>query len=231
MNAKMFLGIFLLKGAALAAETFGGIGLAIYASDCGAKVAHVVRGSAAERAGFLSGDCLLSANGVKLEGKGLAADMEVLRGTPGEILDLEILRGTESFQVCVRRESLLVQATGETSFRFQSKGNWRILDSVDFPGISAEIYAEKDGIPSKKFHHLQNLERFDRDFISFELKEPGKLTLRLFHADGKHVRTLRLEGISGKNTFSWDGSPYPSGRYLIEVNQGGETLYFKGTLR
>lgn len=200
-------------------------------SDCGAKVAHVVRASAAEKVGIRSGDCLVSAEGVSLEGKGLADDMEALRGIPGESLNLEILRGTEIFPIQVRRERLLAQDTGVMPSPAQSpsRGDWRALDEVDFPGVSAKIYAENDA--SKKFSNLPNLEHFDRNFISFDLKKAGKSTLRLFLADGKHIRTLRLDGIPGRNTFSWDGSPYPAGKYLVEVECGGETLHFKGILR
>lgn len=44
----------------LAAESFGGIGLAIYPSEFGAEIADVVKGSVAEKAGLMTGDfCFL----------------------------------------------------------------------------------------------------------------------------------------------------------------------------
>ena len=131
----------------LAAESFGGIGLAIYPSEFGAEIADVVKGSVAEKAGLMTGDFLLSANGIPLEGKSLEYDMEVLRGNPGENLVLSVMRGNDTLTLHLQREKMVVQSEEESSpvlYKKSATENLVFLDEVELSGLNAKVYASKE---------------------------------------------------------------------------------------
>lgn len=228
---KLFLGVLFGAVAALAAESFGGIGLAVCAAECGAEVLDVVRDSPADRAAIRVGDCLVSANGVSLKGKSLKSLLELLRGKAGDFLNLEILHGNVPTEKSLRRESLLAIINSESSEMLgedvAAKG--RFLDEITLPEYNATFYAEEKSFPDTSVQ-LQTFQIFNRNWIAFSWSVPGMLTFRLISAKGEKLRTLRFKAVAGKNIFEWDGSPYPPGNYFARVEGNEKVLYFKGTL-
>lgn len=91
MKKLWSLGVLAAFRVVMAGESFGGLGLAIYPSEHGAEVAHVVQGASAHLAGIEVGDFLVTANDVSLAGKSLDFDMEILRGKSGRIRGVESL--------------------------------------------------------------------------------------------------------------------------------------------
>lgn len=228
---KLFLGVLFGAVAALAAETFGGIGLAVCAAECGAEVLDVVHGASAERAAIRVGDCLVSANGVSLKGKSLKSLVELLRGKDGELLHLEILRGNVLTKKSVRRETLLARTNADSSGKVEETflENGRFLDEIALPEYNATVYAVEKSFPDESVQ-FQPFQMFNRNWISFAWSVPGTLTFRLISAKGENLRTLRFKAVAGKNVFEWDGAPYPPGNYFARVEGNEKILYFKGTL-
>lgn len=227
---------------AMASESFGGLGLAIYPSKSGAEVACVVQGAPAHLAGIENGDFLVAANGVSLAGKPLEFDTEVLRGDPEEPVELTVLRNSDTLRVLVRREAIVANtpADGELSgmaFNVLADESLRFLDAVELPGLRADVYAkvsEKSASvtnsrkDSKKIHPLP---AFDRSLIRFELESSGHATVDVFSAHGQKVESLEVEGFVGMNQLDWNGAGLSSGSYFVQISQNGKTLYYKGELR
>lgn len=235
MKKLWALGLLASAQIGIAAESFGGIGLAIYPSESGAEVAHVVQGSAAEKAGIVIGDFLLSANGVPLEGESLEYDMEVLRGNPGESLELSVQRDGEILTLHLEREKLVVQSETENAQALLNKSaNEEMvhLDDVELATLNAQVYASKSLSSAEETpRNIQNLSDFSRGEIAFELSESGTAHLTVLSAKGQQVRSMQFEGSMGANRISWNGSMLPAGNYLVRVSQNGNTLYFQGALR
>ena len=241
MKKILTVGILAALQSVVAAESFGGIGLAIYPSERGAEVAGVVQGAPAHLAGIEIGDFLILADGVSLEGKSLDFDMEVLRGSPNETVELTVLRNADTLRVPVRREAIAVKASGESSgmaFKTASHENWQFLDAVELPDLKADVYAKMSGsfgetspisrMDSKSFLALKS---FDRNFIQFELASSGHATLDVFSPLGGKVESLRMEGVAGLNRLAWNGAALPAGNYFVRICQKGKNLYYKGVLR
>lgn len=241
MKKILIMGIFAAIQTVAAAESFGGIGLAIYPSERGAEVAGVVQGASAHLAGVEVGDFLISADGVSLEGKSLDFDMDVLRGTPGEIVELAVLRNADTLQIPVRREAIAVKASGKSSgmaFKSTADEAWRFLDAVELPDLKADVYAKMDDrsgetsslvrMDSKNFLSLKSL---DRNFIQFELENSGRAILEVFSSQGRKVEFLQMEGVAGLNRQAWNGASLPAGNYFVRIRQNGKNIHYKGALR
>lgn len=219
----------------LAAESFGGIGLAIYPSEFGAEIADVVKGSVAEKAGLMTGDFLLSANGIPLEGESLEYDMEVLRGNPGENLVLSVMRGNDTLTLHLQREKIVVQSDAEGSpvlYKKAANENLVFLDEVELSGLNAKVYASKEtSTKDIPISESQSLDSFSRTEIVLNLENSGFAEMELLTAKGERVQKFQMEGVAGKNSIEWNGSKLPRGSYFVRVSQNGKNYYFKGTLR
>ncbi len=241
MKKLWTLGIFAAVNAVMARESFGGLGLAIYPSERGAEVAHVVQGASAHLAGIETGDFLLSANDVSLAGKSLDFDMEVLRGNPGESVELTVLRNSDTLRISVRREAIFVKNSAgdsglEVALKAASDEALQFLDAVELPNLSANVYAKisenSDPVPSfRKEAGNLSLSTFDRNSIQFELENSGPAMLEIFSAHGQKVKSIRIEGSVGTNLLAWNGNSLWSGSYFVQVSQNGKTFSCKGVLR
>lgn len=241
MKKLCLWGISLAAGTALAAETFGGMGLAIYPSATGAEVASVVQGAPAHLAGIEVGDYLLSADSVSLAGETLEFDMEVLRGTPGKTVELAVLRNADTLFVQVKREAIVVKKASEESSNFAFKTNGEdaltFLDAVELPGLEANVYAANLNIPdeslTRPFENLgkAKLRSFDRDFIRFDVEASGEASVEIFSAHGERLESLRMECLAGSNQLAWNGKSLSPGSYYVRISQNGKSLQAKGVLR
>jgi len=218
----------------LAAESFGGIGLAIYPSELGAEVASVVRGSAAEKAGILTGDFLISANGISLEGETLAYDMDALRGNPGEKIELSVLRENDILTFDLQREKIVVQSENENApvlYKKSAGEELVFLDDVELSGLNAKVYASKESSENSLALKSQTLNRFSRTEIVLGLEKSGPVEMELLTAKGEVVQKFQIEGVAGENSIAWNGSKLPKGSYFVRAFQGDRKLFFNGTLR
>ncbi len=241
MKKLCSLGVLAAFHVALASETFGGLGLAIYPSEQGAEVAHVVQGASAHLAGIEVGDFLVAANDVSLAGKSLDFDMETLRGNPGELVELTVLRNSDTLRISVLRETLVSKSPVEDArsgvvFKSATEESLRFLDAVELPDLNANVYAKasESPIPNPDFRSGSGrlaLSAFDRRSILFELERSGPVTLEIFSAHGEKVESIRTDGLAGTNLLDWNGSGLSSGSYLVQVSQGRKSLSCTGVLR
>jgi membrane-associated protease RseP (regulator of RpoE activity) len=105
---KFALTTLALAAAAFAGESFGGIGVTIYAVKDGVLISDVIPGSPAASAGLESNDRIVAVDGVSLAGNDIEASKNVLRGTVGKPMELSVLREKESFTVTLRRANISV---------------------------------------------------------------------------------------------------------------------------
>ncbi|MBP5247335.1 MAG: PDZ domain-containing protein [Fibrobacter sp.] len=214
----------------LAAESFGGIGLAVYPSEFGAEVARVVHGSVAEKAGIAVGDFLLSANGIPLEGESLEYDMEVLRGNPGEKLEVVVLRGNETLSFDLKREKIVVKSDGESVL---DKKNEKLvfLDDVELANVNAKVYTLESATDKETSSESSGLSAFSRTEILLNLENSGTTEVNVLTAKGEKIQTFQMEAVAGKNSLEWNGQKLPRGSYFVQVSQNGKNFHFKGTLK
>lgn len=105
---KFALTTLALVAAAFAGESFGGIGVTIYAVKDGVLISDVIPGSPAASAGLESNDRIVAVDGVSLAGNDIETSKNVLRGTVGKPMELSVLREKESFTVTLRRANISV---------------------------------------------------------------------------------------------------------------------------
>lgn len=94
--------------AAMAGESFGGIGVTIYATDDGVRVVEVIPGSPAFEAGLEKDDRIIAVDGNSLAGNDLEESKDILRGTVGKPVELSIVREKEKMSVTLRRAQIAV---------------------------------------------------------------------------------------------------------------------------
>ncbi len=240
MKKLWSLGVLAAFRVVMAGESFGGLGLAIYPSEHGAEVAHVVQGASAHLAGVEVGDFLVSANDVSLAGKSLDFDMEILRGNPEESVELKVLRNSDTLRISVCRQAIVVRSSAEDdrsmAFKSVTEESLQFLDAVELPYLNANVYAKVSENPILN-SRLRNdsgklaLSAFDRSSVWFELESSGPVTLEIFSAQGKKVESIRTNGLAGTNQIAWNGTGLSAGSYLVQVSQGGKSLSCKGVLR
>lgn len=90
-------------------ETFGGVGISIWPSGNGAKIAGVMPGSPAEGAGLQAGDLIVSINGTDLSAVNPVEQTSYLRGKAGTSISLDVNRNGKVFSVSTKRVGISVQ--------------------------------------------------------------------------------------------------------------------------
>ena len=78
---------------------YGGIGSMIMQRDNKVYISEPYEGMPAQKVGIKPGDRLVEIDGVKLESKNVSEASEMLRGTPGTIIDVKIEREGEKRQI------------------------------------------------------------------------------------------------------------------------------------
>lgn len=117
-------------------DLFGGLGISLYTPEVPPVVGQVVTGGAAEAAGLVAGDLVLSADGVNMP---LWMDwVEYVRARPGQAIDLEYQRGTE-----LRRVTIVPEAISDDS----GETFGRVGLGVQFPEMPQEFLRKFDRGP------------------------------------------------------------------------------------
>lgn len=117
---------------AAAGESFGGIGVTIYATADGVRIVDVIPGSPAAEAGLETGDRILSVDGNSLAGNSLDESKDVLRGLVGKPLELSVRREADTLTVTLRRANISVNEIVSEDVE-----NWYGENQTDYS--SAEI--------------------------------------------------------------------------------------------
>ena len=96
-------------GTALAADSFGGIGVTILSSAQGVQIVDVVPGSPSAQAGLQPHDLIVAVNGQSLAGLSLDQCKELLRGPAGSKLQVSLQRSGENQSAKLQRAALHIQ--------------------------------------------------------------------------------------------------------------------------
>jgi len=91
-------------------ETFGGLGISIWPSGNGAKIAGVMPGSPAEAAGLQTGDLIVSVNETDLSAVNPVEQTNYLRGKAGTSINIVVNRNGNVFSVSTKRVGIFVQS-------------------------------------------------------------------------------------------------------------------------
>lgn len=123
-----------LASAAIAAESFGGLGISVWNGKSGVKIAGVIPNSPADNIGLKAGDLIVSVNGTELSGVEPAAQVNHIRGEAGSTINLVIDREGTIFSVSTKRKGIEVQ----------------ILEAQTI----SEWYGKAEGLTTEEINHL-----------------------------------------------------------------------------
>ncbi|MDH4041274.1 MAG: RIP metalloprotease RseP [Gammaproteobacteria bacterium] len=117
-------------------DLFGGLGITLYTPEVPPVVGQVVAGGAADLAGMLPGDRVISVDGLPMP---LWMDwVEYVRARPGKVIDVEYRRGSE-----VRRVSIVPETMVDDS----GKSFGRVGLGVELPEMPKELLRKFDRGP------------------------------------------------------------------------------------
>ncbi len=119
---------------------FEGVGLTVSGVKRGLRVASVIAGTPAQRAGLKSGDLITGADGRSLEGKPTDASVAIIRGAPGTSVRLRVVPSGKgkTRTISVKRADVQVPAVHGQMARADGK---RVAD-VRFATFSAGAHGE-----------------------------------------------------------------------------------------
>jgi membrane-associated protease RseP (regulator of RpoE activity) len=106
----------------------------------------------------------------------------------------------------------------------------KLLSSV-FIGSKKEVApAVKSSVKSGR--PVASLSAFNREKVSFNLREAGNVTIRIVNSRGEQIDLLSRENASaGDQSIAWKGDKAPSGHYLLYIARNGATSAFSADLR
>ncbi|MDR3001732.1 MAG: PDZ domain-containing protein [Fibromonadaceae bacterium] len=90
-------------------ENFGGLGISIWTSKSGIKIAGVLPNSPASDIGLQQGDLIVSANGTELATVEPGNQVSLIRGEIGSSINLVVDRNGDVFSVSTKRMGISVQ--------------------------------------------------------------------------------------------------------------------------
>ncbi|MDR2579452.1 MAG: PDZ domain-containing protein [Fibromonadaceae bacterium] len=134
IKSLLITAAFATAAMASQSESFGGLGISVWTSKSGVKVAGVIPNSPAESIGLQSGDLILSANGADLSAISQEMQIGFLRGEAGTSINLVIDRNGSQISLSTKRAQLSVQ-------------------SLDASDISA-WYGKSAGLTAEELSHL-----------------------------------------------------------------------------
>ena len=99
----------MLAAPIMADEEFGGIGVTIYQTRDGVKVAEVIPGTPAAETKLQAGDVITAVDGVSLKGNDIDASKSMLRGTVNKPLEITYVSEGETYTATIRRAQITVK--------------------------------------------------------------------------------------------------------------------------
>ncbi len=105
----LMIGFFSAAFAFAQSESFGGIGISIFAVSDGALVVEVIPGTPAAKSGLEANDRITAVDNISLAGKSTDQAKELLRGISGKPVEIAVTRGKESLSFTLVRVGLSVK--------------------------------------------------------------------------------------------------------------------------
>lgn len=99
----------MLAAPIMADEEFGGIGVTIYQTRDGVKVAEVIPGTPAAETKLQAGDVITAVDGVSLKGNDIEQSKSMLRGQVNKPLEITYTSEGESYTTVLRRAQITVK--------------------------------------------------------------------------------------------------------------------------
>ena len=99
----------MLAAPIMADEEFGGIGVTIYQTRDGVKVAEVIPGTPAAETKLQAGDVITAVDGVSLKGNDIDQSKSMLRGQVNKPLEITYTSEGESYTTVIRRAQITVK--------------------------------------------------------------------------------------------------------------------------
>ena len=110
LNLKRISFLAVLSAAQLFAnESFGGIGVSIYQTRNGVKVAEIIPGTPAAEGKLQVGDEIIAVDGESLKGKTIEESKASLRGQKNKPLELTFVSGGDTLQTVLRRTQITLR--------------------------------------------------------------------------------------------------------------------------
>ena len=93
----------------MASESFGGIGVSIFQSRDGVKIAEVIPGTPAAESNMRAGDVIVAVDGVSLKGLTLEESKAKLRGLKNKPLEITFVSKGDTLSTVLRRTQITVK--------------------------------------------------------------------------------------------------------------------------
>ena len=106
---KIFLLTALAVAPLMASESFGGIGVSIYQSRDGVKIAEVIPGTPAAESNMRAGDVIVAVDGESLKGKTIEESKAKLRGQKNKPLEVTYVSKGDTLSTILRRTQITVK--------------------------------------------------------------------------------------------------------------------------
>ena len=106
---KTFLLTALAVAPLMASESFGGIGVSIYQSYDGVKIAEVIPGTPAAESNMRAGDVIVAVDGESLKGKTIEESKAILRGQKNKPLEVTYVSKDDTLSTILRRTQITVK--------------------------------------------------------------------------------------------------------------------------
>jgi len=211
------------------AETFGGIGLSVYADKGAVAVDEVIPGTPAAESGIKANDVIIAVDGESLVGADLETAKSVIRGTVNKPAVITYVNGEkDTLQVTLRRTALTTVTVDSRSGSYKADGKFVALVDVGENELQA-VYVGGEASSDVKF--VETNEGVDGDIkiietgketVSFDLKSAGDVMVSFYGVDGARVARFYVSGAkAGLNTARFDASKLPRGRFNLSVESNG----------
>lgn len=109
INKKIILLMALSVTSLMASESFGGIGVSIYQSRDGVKVAEIIPGTPAAESNMRAGDVIVAVDGIVLKGNSFDESKAMLRGQKNKPLEITYVSKDDTLSTILRRTQITVK--------------------------------------------------------------------------------------------------------------------------
>ena len=133
----------MLAAPIMADEEFGGIGVTIYQTRDGVKVAEVIPGTPAAETKLQAGDVITAVDGVSLKGNDIEQSKSMLRGTVNKPLEITYESEGETYTATLRRAQITVKDLESSKVE-----SW--YNKAEFNAQELETYASATESNSKQ---------------------------------------------------------------------------------
>ena len=106
---KIFVLAALAVAPLMASESFGGIGVSIYQSYDGVKIAEIIPGTPAAESNMRAGDVIVAVDGEPLKGKTIEGSKAKLRGQKNKPLEITFVSKGDTLSTILRRTQITVK--------------------------------------------------------------------------------------------------------------------------